>query len=294
VTPATNEQILKRLNEAEKKDGTLPKPLQFFRELVRTRAEVKDRIGILKPSLLTPGVSERLESGSPLLTFADLIVDWKSVRNLYQQVADLLVKYADVFENVPPAGKEPSLADLIEAARAWFEGHTPSPDSEVAPVVLGATMHPFLTTYREALREHVNQEQWRRGYCPVCGGNPDFAYLEPDRGERWLVCSRCDMEWAFKRLECPCCGNQDEKALAFYTDDSGRYRLYVCENCRHYLKTVDLRKPPPDVLFPIERVLTANVDVQARDGGYLPCAECRRELWSAEAAVIPPDGSQSE
>ncbi|MEW6142413.1 MAG: formate dehydrogenase accessory protein FdhE [Chloroflexota bacterium] len=294
MIPATDEQILKRLNKAEKKDGTLPKPLQFFRELVSTRAEVKDRIGILKPSISTPEASKRLELGSPLLVFAELNVDWKSVRDLYQQVANLLAKYADVFENVPPAGKEPSLADLIEAARAWFEGHAPSPDSEVAPVVLSAAMHPFLTAYREALAGLVNQEQWLRGYCPVCGGNPDLAYIEPDRGERRLICSRCDMEWAFKRLECPCCGNQDEKTLAFYTDDSGRYRLYVCENCRHYLKAVDLRKAPPDVLFPIERVLTVNVDVQARDDGYLPCTECRREQWSTGAAVTSPDGNQSE
>jgi FdhE protein len=294
VTPATDEQILKRLEEAEQKDGALPKPLQFFRELVRARSEVKMRISAPEVAASILEAGKRLDSGRPLLTFADLDIDWRQVRTLYRQVADLLSKYADVFEKAPSVQNEPSLVDLVEAARSWFEGNTPSSDSEINPVLLGVAIHPFLAARREALAGYVNQEHWLRGYCPVCGGNPDFAYLQPDRGERWLVCSRCDMEWAFKRLECPCCGNQDEKALAFYTDDSGRYRLYVCENCRHYLKAVDLRKPPPHVIIPIERVLTASVDVQARDDGYLPCAGCQRELWSAEVALTPPDGNQSE
>ena len=37
--------------------------------------------------------------------------------------------------------------------------------------------------------DQVDQEKWRRRYCPVCGGNPDIAYLDTERGSRWLVCS---------------------------------------------------------------------------------------------------------
>ena len=56
------------------------------------------------------------------------------------------------------------------------------------------------------------------------------------------MCSKCAAEWLFQRLECPYCGTQDQNTLAYFTDDKGLYRLYICEHCRHYLKAIDLRQ----------------------------------------------------
>jgi len=117
----------------------------------------------------------------------------------------------------------------------------------------------------------VNQERWRRGYCPICGGNPDFAFLDKERGARWLLCSGCDAEWLFQRLECPYCGTQDQDALAYFTDDEGLYRLYVCERCKRYLKALDLRQAKSEVLLPLERLFTFDIDAQAQEYGYSPC-----------------------
>jgi len=120
------------------------------------------------------------------------------------------------------------------------------------------------------LLPEVDQERWRRQYCPVCGGPPDFAYLDKDAGARWLLCSRCDAEWLFQRLQCPYCGSQDQSALAYFTDDEGLYRLYVCEQCKRYLKAIDLRQTESEILLPLERLLTFELDVQARGKGYRP------------------------
>ena len=117
----------------------------------------------------------------------------------------------------------------------------------------------------------VDQENWRRGFCPVCGGNPDIAFLDTERGARWLVCSRCDAEWVFQRLQCPYCGCTDQNALAYFTDDKGSYRLYVCEQCKHYLKAIDLRQAEEGVLMPLERLFTLDIDRQAQEDGYSPC-----------------------
>ena len=84
------------------------------------------------------------------------------------------------------------------------------------------------------------------------------------------MCSRCDAEWLFQRLECPYCGTKDQSTLAFFTDDKGLYRLYVCEQCRHYLKAIDLRKSEDEVLLPLERFLTPDIDAQAQQDGYTP------------------------
>ena len=115
---------------------------------------------------------------------------------------------------------------------------------------------------------NVDQERWRRGYCPVCGGSPDFAYLDKERGSRWLVCSRCDTEWLFQRLQCPYCNTQDQNQLAYLTDNDGRYRLYVCDNCQQYLKAIDLQRAKGEVIIYLERLFTLYLDAQAREYGY--------------------------
>ena len=77
------------------------------------------------------------------------------------------------------------------------------------------------------------------------------------------------MEWLFQRLDCPFCHNTDQKTLSFQTDEKGIYRLYVCEKCKHYLKAVDLRKAESDLNFSLEAIITADLDLQARESGYI-------------------------
>jgi len=77
----------------------------------------------------------------------------------------------------------------------------------------------------------------------------------------------------FQRLECPHCGNQDQDALDYFTNDDGRYRLYVCERCKGYLKAIDLRQTESEVLLPLERLLTLQFDMQAQEQGYSPRGE---------------------
>ena len=102
----------------------------------------------------------------------------------------------------------------------------------------------------------------------MCGNKPDFSFLDKEMGMRWLLCSHCDTKWIFQRLQCPYCGTQNQDALAYFTDDKGVYRLYVCEQCHKYIKTIDLRHTGPEVLLPLERILTLDMDRQAQDKGY--------------------------
>ena len=112
--------------------------------------------------------------------------------------------------------------------------------------------------------------RWRRRLCPVCGGRPDLAYLDAEAGARWLMCCRCDAEWLFQRIQCPYCGTQDQRALGYFTDDAGVYRLYTCDKCKTYIKALDLRKAEGEVLLPLERVMTLDMDRQAAEAGYRP------------------------
>ncbi len=282
MTTRTASKVLEKLREWEGKEGPLPKSLEFYRHLLCIQGEAWSRISVPSLDFSEEVTPDRMRRGSPLLGFDDLSIDWSLLQSLFEEVIALFISYSEFLGELPEKVKDSSsyAALLKEASRAWFEGELLAPkmaasstNEAALELVIGATLSPFLIRYCEALIGVVDQEQWRRGYCPICGGNPDFASLDKERGARWLLCSRCDAEWLFQRLECPYCGTQDQGALAYFTDEKGLYRLYVCERCQHYLKAIDLRHADYEVLLPLERFLTLDIDIQAHKDGYSPCTK---------------------
>lgn len=276
----TNSKILRKLEEWKDKEDVDPKLIEFYRRLLRIQSRTKRRIGIPKLGLTSQTISERIEHGLPLVGFDDIALDWSLLQDIFAEVTGAFATYPELFGEFPQSLKEPESRPPLskEMVKAWFEGASLPSLAEADDVsehlleaIIHATLNPFLVSYSKALLGRVNQERWRHGYCPICGGNPDFAFLDKERGARWLLCSRCDAEWLFQRLECPYCDTHDQDALAYFTDDEGLYRLYVCERCKRYLKTLDLRQAKSEVLLPLERLFTFNIDAQAQEYGYSPC-----------------------
>jgi FdhE protein len=270
-------KMLQELDKLEQQEGRLPGFIQLYRQLLRLQIQVGAQIITPRPKLAKNVISRRLSQGIPLLSFEDWLLDWDKVGALLQEVVRIIAHDSpDTATEVKTLGNVLSEKEVLEeVVRAWYEGSSLVPiatrlgiSSELLGLVVAATVKPFLAVYSQVLLPKVNQESWRRRYCPVCGGKADFAYLDEERGSRWLLCSRCDPEWIFQRLECPYCGCQDQNALSYYSDDKGLYRLYVCEQCKRYLKTIDLRQAKPEVLIPLERLLTYEFDMQAWEDGY--------------------------
>lgn len=282
MSSETRAKILKKLDELEQKEGKLPSFFQLYRQWLRLQSEARSQFTTPRPNLGEDVISDRLTQGIPLLSFEDLSLGWAQVQGLCQKIADAVVRYsADDAKQAEALGNVCSNGSLLEeVVRAWYQGSSLIPiamrysvDGELLGLVVAAVLKPFLSAHSEVLLAKVDQESWRRRYCPICGGRPDFAYLDKERGARWLLCSRCDAEWLFQRLECPYCGCQDQDALAYFTDDKGLYRLYVCQRCKRYLKAIDLRQAKSEVLLPLERLLTFEFDIQARKDGYSPGTE---------------------
>lgn len=252
-------------------EGSLSPYLELYEELLRLQSAVEP------PALASPlseaELNSRLEQGIPLLEFDDLRLDWAIVQGLFEKALDL---FATKVSPTPSEATKASLnpASLPELAREWYNNDAasegePSEQREALLIfALRSALYPFLVARAEQLRSRVSQEKWRRPYCPICRGSPDFAFLDRETGTRWLVCSRCDSTWLFQRLVCPFCGNADQRGLSYMTDEKGKYRLYLCEKCRSYLKAVDLRATGEDVFFPLERLLTLDLDRQALEAGY--------------------------
>ena len=275
----TNRQVLdKILNKLAEAEQPLPSSLVFYRQILS--AQSKSRLPDLSQTLaaLEEKATRRLGQGKPMLTFQDLTVDWANVRDLLSEVIrltdDHLSPTREETEELKKIGADTAL--LKEEAKVWFGIGTLSrrgakKKEAVNPLiasVLQTSLHPLLAAYADELLPLVKQESWYRSYCPVCGGSPDFAFLDKERGARWLLCSRCGAQWLFYRLACPYCGNQEQSTLAYFADDKGLYRLYVCEKCRGYIKAIDLRKTDSEVLLPLEHVLTLDMDRQAYELKY--------------------------
>ena len=295
MTTGIAEKILKKLEILERKDGNLPNSLEFYRKLLSLQLADKQRLKIPTSGLSPEVVNERIVTGRPLFEFDDLSIDWSLFRDTFEKVNALLSNYSKDWVEIV-GNIELSTSFLKEAARAWFEGtrfpfiKTFSDANEALwEIVVHATFSPFMVSYLETSRKLVNQELWRRGYCPICGGNPDFSFLDKERGARWLLCSRCDTEWLFQRLECPHCGTKNQNTLAYFTDDKGLYRLYICEQCHTYLKAIDLRQTDDEVLLPLERFLPFDLDTQAQKNGYNPLPRVNRSLEIEQGGVTQSD-----
>ena len=280
MTIKTERAILKILEEEGKNKGIPARFLEFYQRLFSLQFGAERRIGKVKPSSKKEIINERLQRGQPLIGFKELDIDWALLKEIFTGVKAIFADYPDLFGELPRYLREskshPSLPKTV--VRAWFErAELPSTvaidnadEYLLLEAIIHATLKPFLSSQAKTLISLVDQESWRQAYCPICGGRPDFSFLDKERGARWLLCSRCDAEWLFQRLQCPHCGTQSQDVLSYFTDDKGIYRLYVCDQCHKYIKTIDLRPTESQVPMPIERVLTLDMDIQAKEKGYQP------------------------
>ncbi len=275
--PVGTDNIIRKLEEQKAKEGKLPQLLEFYQKLLQIQSRVGQRIDMPDPGSFSNTAPKRLEQGKSLVRFDDLALNWPLLRDTFIEVVNLFVEYAEFFDMIPEelTGWTSRQVLTKKMVRDWFKGNKLSSavvDRNVNQALLKNLIHasfkPFLVSYSTALLNLVNQESWRRSYCPICGGSPDFAFLDTERGARWLVCSRCDTEWLFQRLQCPYCDTTDQNTLSYFTDNEGLYRLYVCEKCKCYLKTIDLRQAKSEIMVPLERLLALDLDRQAQENGY--------------------------
>jgi len=111
-------------------------------------------------------------------------------------------------------------------------------------------------------------EEWKEGYCPVCGSRAGMAELSGDEGKRRLSCSACYFQWHYPRIRCPYCGNADPETLSYFTAGDGPTRVGVCRKCSRYLKTRDARIGNADVPLEAEDLATLHLDLLAGKEGF--------------------------
>ena len=140
------------------------------------------------------------------------------------------------------------------------------PDQDLAFFAFTA-MAPSIRTGGHLACKHLDKDDtWAKGYCPVCGNLPTMAFLDQD-GKKNLVCGFCMHSWPTRRMGCVFCDSK-EKNTYFYSEEEKAYRVDLCDQCKRYLKLVDLRELPRAFYPPLEQLCTLHLDMQAIEQGY--------------------------
>ncbi len=264
------------LREALPRHPELRETLELHIALLEVRATVDPPA----PPSLPLGVAEtRLAQGEPLLNAVTLTPNWNDLARIFTGIcnaaaahrpdeADALRELAKLADN-PDELREAITEHLANRAHPVRRPASAVPGgATLLDFTLNQTLHPFLSAYARAWQSLASRETWYRSWCPICGGPADMAALLPAGGARQLLCARCDAEWQAPRGACPFCSETRPGHLGYIASQDGAYRLYTCDTCRRYLKTIDLRELARPVQLPAERILTVGMDLMAISSGY--------------------------
>lgn len=160
----------------------------------------------------------------------------------------------------------------------------------VTPAALHMTATESLLTLlaheSEGLAPLVDQDAWRRGYCPVCGGGPDVGFMKEAKedsefliakaGQLWFHCSQCAALWRFPRLRCASCDCEDPSRMeVLMAEDDSRSeheRAHLCQDCKTYFTTVNLVDRTDRVNLEMLPMSLLHLEVLAQERGFAPMA----------------------
>lgn len=231
-------------------------------------------------------IQRRREEGQPFLDVSEVEIGEKLARQFVDDLLPVLEKH-EAFDQEQIRGflghreKEPLsalarsiLSREIQSLKALSTQY--QLDTDLLLFVGLNLSQVMLELYAHKLTQKVDQENWLKGNCPVCGSHPAIDKLRRDDGKRMLRCSFCGTEWYFKRIMCPFCGNEEQGNLRYFFVEEGApidkpaFRVDVCDKCKSYIKTLDERKLPesekPDLY--LENLNTLYLDILAQRDGY--------------------------
>ncbi|MTI80278.1 MAG: formate dehydrogenase accessory protein FdhE [Firmicutes bacterium] len=263
---------MEKYNQAESKLAN------FYMELV----EIEEKVSSMEwDAEITDKIIELWQQGEPLLNHLQPKVTEELFNDVYTVVVRACLKWQPGLQNL----SEDILSKLKEFDKVSIEAlystiindverdkkewaKRLSISIEMFNFLASSTSRILLSGFAAHAVTQLDMEKWKQGYCPICGGNPAMAKLSKEVGVRKLHCNGCETEWRFKRIGCPICNNDDSSKISFIMpEDQKQYRLYLCQQCKSYLKTVDERQCGEVDLF-CEDLATADFDRLANSEGY--------------------------
>ena len=254
--------------------------LTFYGQVFIAQEKSKAHIDLEPITLSADTVALLQKESMPLVDITEFNVDAAAGKTLLKEICHIIEASNPEMAMAAKTIREALGSDIIPGALftallgsddAYFEetAGQASIDKQALAFVAYNSAKPSLMLCAEQLAGYLGDSENRLpGYCPVCGNAPGISILDND-GARFLYCSFCWHQWAITRGRCPFCGNQDHSTHHyFYSEAEKSYRVDVCDHCKKYIKTVDLRKTQHPVYAPLELVSSLHLDMRAREAGY--------------------------
>jgi formate dehydrogenase maturation protein FdhE len=194
-----------------------------------------------------------------------------------------------------PAGAllDATLQHRWDALQAWAAAF--AADREALQFFSIYLARPFRQQAARHLWDQTQTTFWQEGYCPVCGHSPVLGRLVGAPGQRRLWCCCCGTSWSFSRIGCPFCKCQSPDQLGYLTvNEFPSYRIYVCDVCKRYLKTIVCpeESETDDWDYDRDYFATAALDPISLREGYIaePVWLARGELSDdSRVGLAPPE-----
>jgi len=207
----------------------------------------------------------------PRVRAEDFFATMKQVAGVIRNfMPDLAAETDKIVSALPvdPAEQEKFAAGAFTPGVDLLSYLKTDPPPETFGFLLNHTIKPFMRQYAVNASKYLDTGTWLKGTCPVCGGKPTMALLDKENSRRYLYCGLCEVKWRFHRLGCPYCTSYESH---FFTiEGMEKYRVYYCDQCRGYIKTINGSKAgdkDPDLFW--EDINTVQLDVLAMREGYV-------------------------
>lgn len=253
-------------------------PLEAYRELVEIMGKRKPESPL--PKLRKDLQAVKQKAGFPIFAREDLPVDLDSASRLF----DAFLNHLSGKERSDRAGLIKALEKSRKDTR-WVErvlrailradrramsrmARAVDLDRRTLQFLGEQALRPSLIALREVVAAEIDPEKWEFPQCPVCGSSADMAFFARS-GRRYLHCGFCGQEWAFARVKCPFCENEEQRELGYFQpeNEEGR-RVDFCRKCKRYLKTIDTRVLEDPAPMEVENLATLHLDVLAAREGF--------------------------
>ncbi|MBN1497989.1 MAG: formate dehydrogenase accessory protein FdhE [Spirochaetes bacterium] len=282
-TVITSDYISKAVDQVKKIKPDYRLMLDLYERIFIAQENSRKTIRMQEYTISDEVLSVKLKEKFPLVEVSEFIIDIESAGELFSAICEILLtaegdmsesvkKIIDAVDNGTLA-TENLIPAFLREDEAFFNSieKDHNIDRRVLGFVIFSCMKPSLAMFSEMMEKYLDKDnEWDKGYCPVCGSMPELSIFE-DNGKRSLLCGFCGHQWPSKRVYCSFCENTDHETLRYFEiDNEEEYRVDVCEKCKRYIKTVDKKKTSRTMYLPLESIATPYIDLKFKEMGYIP------------------------
>ena len=275
------DEIIQAVKDIKKIKPDFGPMLDLYQEIFIAQEDSMNRISLSEFSIPEDVLSVKLKEGFPLLDIPQFRIDSKESGKLFNELCGILTESSNELTEAvkritelcdnKKTDPETLFSAFIHEDESFFDNMEQEHDIDKAVLgfIVYNSLKPSLTMFSKKMSGYLDNESvWEKGYCPVCGSLPELSVFE-DNGKRSLICGFCGHKWLSKRIYCPFCENTDHESLQYFDiEGEEEYRVDVCDKCKKYIKTVDIKKTSRTVYLPLENRSTPYLDMRFSEMGY--------------------------